>query len=64
MAILVPKFKFKSRELLMATYRDRPMDFAAATLVRLARRERLKSVFNVDDGYCRSAAERRDQFFA
>ena len=36
-------------ETLMARYRDRPMDFADATLVLLARRERLDSVFTVDN---------------
>ena len=33
---------------LMARYRDRPMDFADATLVHLAEREALTSVFTVD----------------
>lgn len=33
---------------LMATYADRPMDFADATLVRLAEREGIDSVFTVD----------------
>ena len=33
---------------LMARYRDRPMDFADATLVHLAERESLTSVFTVD----------------
>ena len=33
---------------LMTKYRDRPMDFADATLVHLARRERLSTVFTVD----------------
>jgi len=35
-------------ESLMLKYRDRPMDFADATLVQLARRERLSTVFSVD----------------
>lgn len=35
-------------ELLMARYLDRPMDFADATLVLLARRHRLTTVFTVD----------------
>jgi len=35
-------------EALMHQYRDRPMDFADATLVHLARRESLSSVFTVD----------------
>ena len=33
---------------LMLRYWDRPMDFADATLVHLARRERLSTVFTVD----------------
>jgi hypothetical protein len=33
---------------LMAKYRDRPMDFADATLVHLAQRESLPTVFTVD----------------
>jgi predicted nucleic acid-binding protein len=32
----------------MKRYADRPMDFADATLVHLARRERLNVVFTVD----------------
>ena len=35
-------------EALMKRYADRPMDFADATLVQLARRERLNIVFTVD----------------
>ena len=35
-------------EMLMRRYADRPMDFADATLVHLARRERLNIVFTVD----------------
>jgi predicted nucleic acid-binding protein len=35
-------------EALMLRYRDRPMDFADATLVHLARREGLTTVFTVD----------------
>ncbi len=35
-------------EALMLRYRDRPMDFADATLVHLARREGLSTVFTVD----------------
>jgi predicted nucleic acid-binding protein len=35
-------------EALMLKYRDRPMDFADATLVHLASRERLTSIFTVD----------------
>ena len=33
---------------LMKQYRDRPMDFADATLVHLARRESLTTIFTVD----------------
>jgi uncharacterized protein len=33
---------------LMSRYSDRPMDFADATLVHLAKRERLTTVFTVD----------------
>lgn len=35
-------------EALMRKYRDRPMDFADATLVHLAHRESLSTVFTVD----------------
>jgi predicted nucleic acid-binding protein len=35
-------------ESLMERYRDRPMDFADATLVLLARRESLSTVFTID----------------
>jgi uncharacterized protein len=35
-------------ESLMERYRDRPMDFADATLVHLARKESLSTVFTVD----------------
>ena len=35
-------------ETLMKRYADRPMDFADATLVHLARPERLTTVFTVD----------------
>jgi len=35
-------------EALMRQYRDRPMDFADATLVHLAERESLTTVFTVD----------------
>jgi uncharacterized protein len=35
-------------ESLMHRYQDRPMDFADATLVRLARRESLSTIFTVD----------------
>ena len=36
-------------ETLMKRYADRPMDFADATLVHLARRERLTLIFTVDN---------------
>jgi predicted nucleic acid-binding protein len=36
-------------EALMKRYADRPMDFADATLVHLARRERLSLVFTLDN---------------
>lgn len=32
----------------MHQYRDRPMDFADATLVHLARRESLSTIFTID----------------
>ena len=35
-------------ERLMLKYRDRPMDFADATLVRLAERETLPTIFTID----------------
>jgi uncharacterized protein len=35
-------------EALMLAYRDRPMDFADATLVHLAKRESLATIFTVD----------------
>jgi predicted nucleic acid-binding protein len=35
-------------ETLMRKYRDRPMDFADATLVHLAQRESLSTVFTID----------------
>lgn len=35
-------------EALMRKYRDRPMDFADATLVHLAERESLSTVFTID----------------
>ena len=38
-------------EKLMTKYSDRPMDFADATLVRLAHREELSAVFTVDDDF-------------
>jgi predicted nucleic acid-binding protein len=38
-----------SLEALMRKYRDRPMDFADATLVHLAEREGLATVFTIDN---------------
>jgi predicted nucleic acid-binding protein len=35
-------------EMLMERYKDRPMDFADATLVHLARRENLVTIFTID----------------
>jgi predicted nucleic acid-binding protein len=37
-------------ETLMRKYHDRPMDFADATLVHLAQRESLSTVFTIDHG--------------
>ena len=39
---------FGALEALMAEYHDRPMDFADATLVHLARRHSISQVFTVD----------------
>jgi predicted nucleic acid-binding protein len=39
---------FSDLDSLMAKYRDRPMDFADATLVHLAQREALSTVFTID----------------
>jgi uncharacterized protein len=39
-----------SLDALMRRYADRPMDFADATLVRLAERERLSTIFTIDHG--------------
>ncbi len=49
-------------EALMKKYRDRPMDFADATLVRLARREKVKTVFSVDDDFLIYRVEGRQRF--
>jgi predicted nucleic acid-binding protein len=49
-------------EQLMQKYRDRPMDFADATLVRLARRERTKTVFTVDDDFLVYRIDGRQRF--
>ena len=35
-------------EALMRKYQDRPMDFADATLVHLAQREKLTTIFTID----------------
>lgn len=48
---------------LMSRYSDRPMDFAGATLVYLARRERLTTVFTVDHaGFTTYRIEGRKRF--
>jgi predicted nucleic acid-binding protein len=39
---------FSDLDALMAKYRDCPMDFADATLVHLAQREALSTVFTID----------------
>ena len=44
----IDDFDLPELEALMKRYADRPMDFADATLVHLARRERLNTVFTVD----------------
>jgi predicted nucleic acid-binding protein len=44
----IDDFDLPELEALMKRYADRPMDFADATLVHLARREPLKIVFTVD----------------
>ena len=44
----IDDFDLPDLEALMKRYADRPMDFADATLVHLARRERLNTVFTVD----------------
>jgi predicted nucleic acid-binding protein len=44
----IDDFDLPELEALMKRYADRPMDFADATLVLLARRERLNTVFTVD----------------
>lgn len=49
-------------EALMAKYRDLPMDFADATLVLLARRERLRTVLTVDDDFLVYRIEGRQRF--
>jgi hypothetical protein len=49
-------------DLLMRKYRDRPMDFADATLVRLARRQKLTAVLTVDDDFLVYRIEGRRRF--
>jgi predicted nucleic acid-binding protein len=44
----IDDFDLPELEALMKRYADRPMDFADATLVHLARREHLNMVFTVD----------------
>ncbi len=50
MLILLPieASELPALEALMRRYADRPMDFADATLVHLARRESLSTVFTID----------------
>jgi predicted nucleic acid-binding protein len=50
-------------EALMARYPDRPMDFADATLVHLAKRESLATIFTVDnDDFETYRIDRRRRF--
>ena len=50
-------------ERLMRTHADRPMDFADATLVHLAQRESLSTVFTIDhDDFEIYRIERRRRF--
>jgi predicted nucleic acid-binding protein len=44
----VPDRELAELEALMRRYRDRPMDLADATLVHLAQRESLSTVFTID----------------
>jgi predicted nucleic acid-binding protein len=44
----IPDRDLPDLEMLMRKYRDRPMDFADATLVHLAQRESLSTVFTID----------------
>ena len=47
----------------MERYHDRPMDFAEATLVRLAQREGLSTVFSIDhDGFETYSIQGRKRF--
>jgi predicted nucleic acid-binding protein len=45
---VVEDSELREIQALMSRYWDRPMDFADATLVYLARREKLSTVFTVD----------------
>jgi predicted nucleic acid-binding protein len=47
---------------LMEKCHDRPVDFADATLVRLARRERLRTVFSMGDDFLVYRIEGRKRF--
>lgn len=44
----ISTFELPEMETLMLRYRDRPMDFADATLVYLARRESLTTILTID----------------
>jgi hypothetical protein len=44
----IPDRDLPDIEALMRKYRDRPMDFADATLVHLAQRESLSTIFTID----------------
>jgi len=44
----IPESELPDIQNLMARYSDRPMDFAEATLVHLAKRESLTTIFTVD----------------
>jgi predicted nucleic acid-binding protein len=46
----IPDSELQEIRALMSRYWDRPMDFADATLVHLAKRESLSTVFTVDRG--------------
>ena len=47
---------------LMDRYSDRPMDFADATLVHVARRENLQAILSIDDDFLVYRIEGRQQF--
>jgi len=44
----IPNDELPALQALMSRYADRPMDFADATLVHLAKRESLSTIFTVD----------------